>query len=85
MWAANRVRSWFVFISSLKLLFVFSLGNYGEIIIKTLDEYWITGKSSNDREFYVIIQKKNANVIEIAGKIKIAEANAVFNLFFVFL
>ncbi|KPI95570.1 Vacuolar fusion protein CCZ1-like [Papilio xuthus] len=47
-----------------------SLGNYGEIIIKTLDEYWITGKSSNEREFYVIIQKKNANVIEIAEEVK---------------
>ncbi|XP_068633043.1 vacuolar fusion protein CCZ1 homolog [Battus philenor] len=47
-----------------------SLGNYGEIIIKTLDEYWITGKSSNDREFYIVIQKKNANIIEIAEEVK---------------
>lgn len=45
-----------------------SLGNYGEIIIKTPDEYWITGKTSNEREFYVIIQEKNANLKEIAGK-----------------
>ncbi|KAF9824871.1 hypothetical protein SFRURICE_001744 [Spodoptera frugiperda] len=47
-----------------------SLGNYGEIIIKTPDEYWITGKSSNDREFYVIIQEKNANLKEIADEVR---------------
>ncbi|XP_061383603.1 vacuolar fusion protein CCZ1 homolog isoform X1 [Danaus plexippus] len=47
-----------------------SLGNYGEIIIKTPDEYWITGKSSNDREFYVIIQEKNANLKDIADEVK---------------
>ncbi|VVC91223.1 unnamed protein product [Leptidea sinapis] len=46
-----------------------SLGNYGEIIIKTPDEYWITGKSSNDREFYVVMQK-NANLKEIADEVK---------------
>ncbi|XP_075977696.1 vacuolar fusion protein CCZ1 isoform X2 [Anticarsia gemmatalis] len=47
-----------------------SLGNYGEIIIKTPDEYWITGKSSNEREFYVIIQEKNANLKEIADEVR---------------
>lgn len=46
----------------------FSLGNYGEIIIKTPDEYWITGKASNEREFYVVIQEKNANLKDISGK-----------------
>ncbi|KAL0883097.1 hypothetical protein ABMA27_016561 [Loxostege sticticalis] len=47
-----------------------SLGNYGEVIIKTPDEYWITGKSSNDREFYVVIQEKNANLKEISDEVK---------------
>ncbi|KOB67639.1 Vacuolar fusion protein CCZ1-like protein [Operophtera brumata] len=47
-----------------------NLGNYGEIIIKTPDEYWITGKSSNEREFYVIIQEKNANLKEISDEVK---------------
>ncbi|CAG4971775.1 unnamed protein product [Colias eurytheme] len=46
-----------------------SLGKYGEIIIKTPDEYWITGKSSNDREFYVVMQK-NANLKEVADEVK---------------
>ncbi|XP_041979571.1 vacuolar fusion protein CCZ1 homolog isoform X2 [Aricia agestis] len=47
-----------------------SLGDFGEVIIKTPDEYWITGKSSNDREFYVVIYKKNANLKEIADEVK---------------
>ncbi|CAH0585665.1 unnamed protein product [Chrysodeixis includens] len=47
-----------------------NLGNYGEIIIKTPDEYWITGKASNEREFYVIIQEKNANLKEIADEVR---------------
>lgn len=51
-----------------------SLGNYGEIIIKTPDEFWITGKMSNEREFFVIIQEKNANLKEISGEF-------YFNLF----
>ncbi|KAJ2949148.1 hypothetical protein O0L34_g6088 [Tuta absoluta] len=47
-----------------------SLGNYGEIIIKTPDEYWITGKTSNEREFYVIIQEKSANLKDISDEVK---------------
>ncbi|XP_059052307.1 vacuolar fusion protein CCZ1 homolog isoform X2 [Achroia grisella] len=47
-----------------------SLGNYGEVIIKIPDEYWITGKTSNEREFYVIIQEKNATLKEISDEVK---------------
>ncbi|GBP85146.1 Vacuolar fusion protein CCZ1 homolog [Eumeta japonica] len=47
-----------------------SLGNYGEVIIKTVDEYWITGKCSNEREFYVVIQRKNANLKEISDEVR---------------
>ncbi|KAM3965217.1 vacuolar fusion protein CCZ1 [Aphomia sociella] len=47
-----------------------SLGNYGEMIIKIPDEYWITGKTSNEREFYVIIQEKNATLKEISDEVK---------------
>ncbi|XP_049873224.1 vacuolar fusion protein CCZ1 homolog isoform X2 [Pectinophora gossypiella] len=47
-----------------------SLGNYGEVIIKTPDEYWITGKTSNEREFYVVIQEKNANLKDISDEVK---------------
>lgn len=39
----------------------------GEIIIKTKSDYWIVGKISNLREFFVVIQQKNASIIEIDG------------------
>ncbi|XP_060803197.1 vacuolar fusion protein CCZ1 homolog isoform X2 [Amyelois transitella] len=47
-----------------------SLGKYGEIIIKIPDEYWVTGKISNEREFYVVIQEKNATLKEISDEVK---------------
>ncbi|XP_075220810.1 vacuolar fusion protein CCZ1 isoform X2 [Lycorma delicatula] len=36
-----------------------------ETIIKTVNDYWIVGRLSNAREFYVITQHKNANIVEI--------------------
>lgn len=39
-----------------------------EIVVKTVSDYWIVGKLSNLREFYVVIQQKNASIIEIDGK-----------------
>ncbi|XP_057320493.1 vacuolar fusion protein CCZ1 homolog [Microplitis mediator] len=42
----------------------------GETIIKTMSDYWVVGKLSNLREFYVVIQQKNANIIEIDDEVK---------------
>lgn len=33
-----------------------------------MSDYWIVGKLSNLREFFVVIQQKNASIIEIDGK-----------------
>lgn len=33
-----------------------------------MSDYWVVGKLSNLREFYVVIQQKNANIIEIDGQ-----------------
>lgn len=44
-----------------------------EIIAKTLDDYWIACRCSNFREFYVVLQQKDANLIDINGKIFIRE------------
>ncbi|KAJ1375125.1 hypothetical protein SESBI_51366 [Sesbania bispinosa] len=41
----------------------------GETIVKTMNDYWVVGKLSNLREFYVVLHQKNANLIEINGKI----------------
>nr|CAD7396426.1 unnamed protein product [Timema cristinae] len=43
------------------------LSTTGEVILKTMSDYWVVGKLSNLREFYVVIHQKNANLIEING------------------
>ncbi|XP_076651897.1 vacuolar fusion protein CCZ1 isoform X1 [Halictus rubicundus] len=42
----------------------------GEIVIKTMSGYWVVGKLSNLREFFVVIQQKSANFIEIEEEVK---------------
>ncbi|XP_043261343.1 vacuolar fusion protein CCZ1 homolog [Colletes gigas] len=42
----------------------------GEIIIKTMSDYWVIGKLSNLREFFVVIQQKSASIIEIEDEVK---------------
>lgn len=44
------------------------LGDAGEIIVKTMNDYWIVGKLSGQREFYVALQQKSASLIDISGK-----------------
>ncbi|XP_043281502.1 vacuolar fusion protein CCZ1 homolog isoform X2 [Venturia canescens] len=41
-----------------------------EIVIKTMSDYWVVGKLSNLREFFVVIQQKNANIIDIEDQVK---------------
>ncbi|KAF7407902.1 vacuolar fusion protein CCZ1 [Vespula maculifrons] len=42
----------------------------GEIIIKTISDYWVIGKLSNLREFFVVIQQKSASILEIDDEVK---------------
>lgn len=61
-------------INNLRLInntWILRLNEAGEIIIKTISDYWIVGKLSNLREFFVIIQQKSASIIEIDGKFNI--------------
>ncbi|KAF5296062.1 hypothetical protein FQA39_LY12684 [Lamprigera yunnana] len=44
------------------------IGYAGETIVKTMNDYWVVGKVSNLREFYVVLQHKNASLIDITGK-----------------
>lgn len=41
----------------------------GDVIVKTMNDYWVVGRVSNMREFYITIQQKNANLIDISGKL----------------
>ncbi|OWK11294.1 CCZ1, partial [Cervus elaphus hippelaphus] len=36
-----------------------------EIIVKAMSDYWVVGKKSDQRELYVILNQKNANLIEV--------------------
>ncbi|CAK9826959.1 Vacuolar fusion protein CCZ1 homolog [Anthophora retusa] len=42
----------------------------GEIIVKTMSDYWVVGKLSNLREFFVVIQQRSASIIEIEDEVK---------------
>lgn len=54
----------------------------GEIILKTMSDYWVVGKLSNLREFYVVIHQKNANLIEINDEVKRLCDSQLKNIFF---
>ena len=54
----------------------------GETIVKTYRDQWVVGKKSDEREVYVVIHQKNANLIEINEQLKTL-CNAHFsNIFF---
>lgn len=54
----------------------------GEIVIKTKSGYWIVGKLSNSREFFVVIQNNNAHFIEIDDEVKNLCAKQLKSIFF---
>ncbi|XP_035222131.1 vacuolar fusion protein CCZ1 homolog, partial [Stegodyphus dumicola] len=44
--------------------------DFGEIIGKTLSDCWIVGKLSDQRELYVVLQQKNANIVDVNEELK---------------
>lgn len=44
-----------------------SLSSCSEVILKTRNDNWVAAKFANLREFYVVLNTKNANLIEISG------------------
>lgn len=42
-----------------------------EIIVKAMTDYWVVGKKSDQRELYVILNQKNANLIEVNGMLNL--------------
>lgn len=47
--------------------FPFRVDEDEEIIVKAMTDYWVVGKKSDQRELYVILNQKNANLIEVNG------------------
>ncbi|CAH1273546.1 CCZ1B [Branchiostoma lanceolatum] len=54
----------------------------GETIMKTMSDCWVVGKKSDQREFYVVLNQKNANLIEINEEVKKLCATNFNNIFF---
>lgn len=52
----------------LKVVF-FRVDEDEEIIVKAMTDYWVVGKKSDQRELYVILNQKNANLIEVNGRL----------------
>uniref|UniRef100_A0A8K9UY46 CCZ1 homolog, vacuolar protein trafficking and biogenesis associated n=1 Tax=Oncorhynchus mykiss TaxID=8022 RepID=A0A8K9UY46_ONCMY len=53
-----------------------------EIIVKAMTDYWVVGKKSDQRELYVILNQKNANLIEVNEEVKRLCATQFNNIFF---
>ncbi|XP_025082631.1 vacuolar fusion protein CCZ1 homolog [Pomacea canaliculata] len=54
----------------------------GETIVKTTSDFWVVGKKSDTREFYVVINQKNANLIEINEEVKRLCTSHLNSIFF---
>lgn len=39
-----------------------------EVLIRTASDKWLVGRKSDQREFYVFFDSKNANLLEVNGK-----------------
>eukprot|EP00039_Didymoeca_costata_P020145 m.340234 g.340234 ORF g.340234 m.340234 type:complete len:460 (+) comp19187_c0_seq1:275-1654(+) len=54
-----------------------------EILLKTRGDWWIVGRKSDQREFFVILNQKNANLIDINEEIRRLSATHFGNIFFI--
>uniref|UniRef100_A0A0B7A1T9 CCZ1/INTU/HSP4 first Longin domain-containing protein n=1 Tax=Arion vulgaris TaxID=1028688 RepID=A0A0B7A1T9_9EUPU len=56
--------------------------NDGETIVKANSDYWVVGKKSDQREFYVVINQRSANLMEINEEVKRLCGTYLNNVFF---
>nr|CAG4649434.1 EOG090X084E [Scapholeberis mucronata] len=49
----------------------FSSFGDGEIVVKTKSDAWVLGKLSNHRHLYVVVTRKNAELVEICGNLRL--------------
>lgn len=54
-----------------------------EIILKTEGDCWVVGRQSDQRQFFVILNQKNANLIEINDEIRRLSSTHFGNIFMV--
>ncbi|KAJ8922147.1 hypothetical protein NQ315_004082 [Exocentrus adspersus] len=58
------------------------LGYCGETIVKTMNDFWVVGKISDAREFYIALQQKNATLIDVSAEVKKLCDNELKGIFF---
>ncbi|XP_058955694.2 vacuolar fusion protein CCZ1 homolog [Pocillopora verrucosa] len=54
----------------------------GETFVKTMSDCWIVGRKSDQRELFVILNQKSANLIEIDEEVKRLGITQFHNIFF---
>ncbi|XP_031567120.1 vacuolar fusion protein CCZ1 homolog [Actinia tenebrosa] len=54
----------------------------GETYVKTMSDCWVVGRKSDQREFFVILNQKSANLIEINEEVKRLSMSHFNNIFF---
>ncbi|XP_015763387.1 PREDICTED: vacuolar fusion protein CCZ1 homolog [Acropora digitifera] len=54
----------------------------GETYVKTMSDCWIVGRKSDQREIFVILNQKNANLIEIDEEVRRLGITQFNNIFF---
>ena len=59
------------------LLRLCSFQEDGETFVKTMSDCWIVGRKSDQRELFVILNQKNANLIEIDGECSFTQETPV--------
>jgi hypothetical protein len=52
-----------------------------EVLIRTQTDKWIVARKSDQREFYVIFDPKNTNMVEISEEVKKLVATNFSNIF----
>ncbi|XP_076043499.1 vacuolar fusion protein CCZ1 isoform X2 [Oratosquilla oratoria] len=54
-----------------------------EMVVKTLQDHWIVGRSCDGREFFVVVNHRNANIVEVTDEVNRMCANHFSNIFMV--
>jgi len=61
--------------------FDLSSENITEVLIRTSNDRWVVGRKSDQREFYVIFDSKNANLLEINEEVRKLSSSYFNNIF----
>ena len=78
----KEILKWgFFFFFFLGISFRRSPQNVGEVMVRTTNDRWIVGRKSDQREFYVIFDNKNAHLIEINEEVKKLGSTYFQNIF----